>query len=547
MEKSKRSVEGAGSVVGKDEDLKALVQHGARIRGKYARAVNLSQKVAVNTFLLVASRLVVAASGLAGVAVTSRYLAPADFGQLTVAIVFVSIFGLFTDAGLYTITSREIAKRPAEQDQLLNNAFTMGLLLSVGAVIVAFTVMVTVYGGADSHLIRLGVGILAVQMLASPAGGTTAAYLGAHQRVAPFALGGVIASVIFVSSLLVAVDLDLGFAGLAGCFALSGVINLVFPFAVVREVRPRLAYDRVAWREMLRWGLPQAGVLILAVLYFRVDTFLLSFLASDAEVGRYGVAYRVLEVLIVFPTYFMATLFPEIARQAPHSARLNELVQGAFSTLVLVAVPLVVVFAVFSGQVVAVAAGPRYSDAAPVLAVLVVAVAILFVNTVYFHSLVALNQQRRLFMMLLAVLAFNVLLNLVLIPRLGAMGAAIALVASEAVVCLLAARAFARVGRVPRLLRPVRIALAAAVTVSLILLLHAVIPEDQRGGDLGASFGAAVAPLSYVAIAALLTLAVWVGALRTFRAVPSEVAGAINALRRRHTADPVTVSTGIGS
>jgi O-antigen/teichoic acid export membrane protein len=508
--------------------------------------VNLSQKVAFNTTVLLASRVVVAASGLAGVAVSTRYLGPAEFGQLTVAIVFVSVFGFFTDAGLYTVAARELAKHPEDERRLLANVFSMGLVLTAATVVVALLVMAVVYGGSGDDLVRTGVVILVVQMLASPLGGAASAYLIAHQRAGPMAFAATFSSLVFIGGLFAVIELDLGFAGLAACFAASGVISLLLPFAVVRGVRLRWARDPAVWRQMLRWAIPQAGVLVLSVIYFRLDTFLLSFLSSDAEVGLYGVAYRVLEVLIVVPVYLMTTLFPEVARQRPHAARLNEIVQGAFSSVVLAGVPLVIIFAAFAEEIVAVAGGPRYADASPVLRVLVVAVAILFVNTVFFQSLVALNRQRNLFMLLLAVLVGNVALNLVLIPPLGAMGAALALVATEAAALGLVLRTFVGVGTVPRLRRPARLICAALGTAAVVLALREVIPLVRPDEMSSASFTAAIGPLATLGGASVLTVGLWAGSLMLLDAVPPELRAALAALRQRSSSEPVAVPPPVG-
>lgn len=511
-----------------------------RCRG-YARGVNLSQKVAFNTTVLLASRVVVAASGLAGVAVSTRYLGPADFGQLTIAIVLVSVFGFFTDAGLYTVAAREIAKRPDEERRILSNVFAMGLVASVGAVILALLVAVAAYGAPADDLVRLGVVILSVQMLAAALGGTASAYLVAHQRAAPTALAATASSLVFVVLLLLTVELDFGFAGLAACFAVSGLISLLLPVIALRGIRLSLARDIQLWREMLAWALPQAGVLVLGVIYFRLDTFLLSFLSSDGEVGRYGVAYRVLEVLIVVPIYLMSTLFPEIARQRPHSARLNEIVQGAFSSAGLAAVPLLIIFVVFAEEVVGVAGGPAYISAAPVVRYLALAVALLFLNTVFFQSLVALNRQGNLFVLLLAVLVGNVLLNLILIPALGAVGAAISLVISEAVALVLCFRLYRQVGAVPGLRRPFRLTLAAAATAAVVVVLREVLPLDRPDAGLGTSFTAAVEPLATLVAASILTVGLWGGALTLLDAVPVELRAAFGALRQRSTQEPVAV------
>lgn len=509
--------------------------------------MNLSQKVAFNTSVLLASRVVVAASGLAGVAVSTRYLGPAEFGQLTVAIVLVSVFGFFTDAGLYTVTAREIAKRPDEERHILSNAFTMGLVASFAAALLALAVTVVAYGAPGDRLVRLGVVILAVQMLASAFGGTASAYLVAHQRAAPTALAATASGFVFIAVLLVTVQLDLGFAGLAACFAVSGLISLLLPAIALRGVRLRLARDTRLWRQMLSWAVPQAGVLVLGVIYFRLDTFLLSFLSSDAEVGRYGVAYRVLEGLAVVPIYLMSTLFPEIARQSPHSVRLNQVVQGAFSSAALAAVPLVIIFVVFAEEVVGVAGGPAYIDAAPVLRYLALAVALLFLNTVFFQSLVALNRQGNLFVLLLAVLVGNIVLNVVLIPPLGAVGAAISLVVSEAAALILCLRLFGEVGAVPRLRRPFRLMLAAATTTAVVVILREVLPLDRPDAGLGTSFTAAAEPLATLVGASVLTIGLWAGALTLLDAVPAELRTALAALRQRSVPDPVAVPPPVSS
>lgn len=509
--------------------------------------MNLSQKVAFNTTVLLASRVVVAGSGLAGVAVSTRYLGPADFGQLTIAIVLVSVFGFFTDAGLYTVAAREIAKRPDEERRILNNVLTMGLVASFAAVLVALLVTVLVYGGAGHDLVRLGVAILAVQMLASALGGTASAHLVAHQRAAPTALAAVASSVVFVGVLLLTVELDLGFAGLAACFALSGVVSLLLPVIALRGVRLTLARDIDLWRQMVGWAVPQAGVLVLGVIYFRLDTFLISFLSSDAEVGRYGVAYRVVEVLIVVPIYLMSTLFPEIARQRPHSARLNEIVQGAFSAAALAAVPLVIIFVVFAEEVVGVAGGPAYISAAPVLRYLAVAVALLFLNTVFFQALVALNRQGNLFLLLLGVLVANILLNLALIPSLGAVGAAISLVISEAAALILCLRLFREEGAVPRLRKPFRLALAFALTAAILVALREVLPLDRPDAGLGTSFEAAIEPFVTLVAASILTMGLWAGMLTLLDAVPGELRVALGALRQRSAPEPVAVPPPVSS
>lgn len=486
--------------------------------------MNLSQKVAFNTALLTGGRLAVAGSGIAGVIVSTRYLGLEAFGELITAVVFVTLFGLVTDVGIWTVSAREIAKRPDDEERILSVVCTIGLLLSATAIVLTLATMLVVYPGTDGEMVRLGILILSVQMLPTSVGGASAAYMTAHQRAVPAAVAAVASSLTFVACLVAVVALDVGFAGVAGCYALGGLANALIQFAfAARSTRIRFGWDPDMAKQMVRWALPQGAVLAVGVLYFRIDTVLLSVLGSDADVALYGVAYRVIEVLIVVPTYAMLTLFPELSRCEPHSERLNMLMQGAFSSLALAAVPLLVGLVAFAPEVVVVAGGEDFREAASVLQLLVVAVVASFMSTPYIHSLVALNQQGRLARMLVVVLTFNVALNCALIPPLQADGAAVALILSEVAVLVWGARLFRDVGAPPRLQRPGRLALAGLVTAAVLIGMRALDPV-------------AGAPAVTLVIAGTLTLLVYGAAVRLLDAAPTEVTSVFAQLRARRAA-----------
>lgn len=483
--------------------------------------MNLSQKVAFNTLLLTVSRLAVAASGLVGVIVATRYLEVEDFGQLLTAVTFVALFGLLTDVGLWTVAAREIARRPHEEDRILGNVFALGIGLSVLAMAATLGVGFLLYADDGHELVRSGLLILVLQMAFTAPWGTTTAYMTAHQRAVPATVGGLLASLAFLAALGVVVAADLGFTGLAIAYLLSGVVNNLVPvFFAIKRFSLRVRFDREMSRQLMRWALPQGLVLAIGVLYLRIDTVLLSLLGGNREVALYGVGYRVVEVLALIPTYAMVTLFPDIARCQPHSPRLRLLMQGALSSLTLLVVPVLVVFVAFAPEVVEVIAGRDFADAAPTLRILTVAVVASFVSTAYIHALVALDQQGPLAKALLFILVFNVALNALLIPGLEAEGAALALLVTDVALLLVTRALFARVGAVPRVQKPARLALAALPAVGVALILDAVADPTQR-------------PVLTLAAAGLGTTVVFGAAAHALRAVPIEVTSALAQLRNR--------------
>ena len=482
----------------------------------------LAQKVAVNTTLLVVGRLAIAASGVVGVAVATRYLGRDGFAALTIALAYVSLLGTFTDVGLWTIAAREAAKHPEREREILGNAFTLGIGVTAAAGAVALGLMYVLYGDADEEFVRTGILIIGIQLLFAAPAGTAGAFMVAHQRAGPAAVGSVLGSILFVIALLTVVGLDLGFAAVAACYAMVAIVAAMTPVvAALRDTRPAIGLDPAIWRPLVRWALPQGGVLILSMLYFRIDTVLLSLLSSDDEVALYGLGYRVLEMLALFPAFFMVTLFPEIARAGAESPRVTAIAQAALSSMLLAAIAVLVLFAGFAPEVVAFVGGPGFEGAVPVLRLLALSVSLVFVNTFFFHSLVALNRQRELLWLTVVVLTINVGLNAVLIPPAGAEGAAIALVASEVAVLASAWWLYAKVATSPRIVNALPVLAAGAAMTVAVLGIRAIPPLADIG------------PLAVLLVGGPVAVLVYVGVLLALRAVPAEVEQVLAPLRAR--------------
>ena len=473
--------------------------------------MSLARKVALNTSALTLGRVALAGSGAIGTVVATRYLGYESFAALTIALLLISVFALMGDAGVYTVVARELARRPDEEDRLMAATLGLGLVVAFAAAVVAVLVSQIAYAGADDYLVRLGTAVMLVQVLLTALAGTATAYLTAHQRMLPVAVASIVSSVGFLIVLALAVSLDWGFTGVAAAYAFGGALTAL-PILAVRARRPlRVGRDRALWLELARWAAPQGAILALGVLLFRIDSFLLSFLSSDREVADYGVAYKVIEFLVLIPGLFMLTLFPEFARAQRRSPALAGMAQAAFTLLQIAVVPVLLVFIGFAPEVVGVLAGPEYVGAANVLRILTVALAFLYLNSLFFHALVAMGELRRLLYMLLGVLVGNVLLNLWAIPRWGADGAAAIVVLSELATLSIGMWLFREASALPRPFRLARV-LSAGLAGTAVVVGARVLSEQAGLPD----WATLVAGSACV-------LAVYAAVLRLLDAIPGEL------------------------
>ncbi|HEY7975412.1 MAG TPA: polysaccharide biosynthesis C-terminal domain-containing protein, partial [Ktedonobacterales bacterium] len=164
------------------------------------------------------------------------------------------------------------------------------------------------------------------------------------------------------------------------------------------------------------------------VIYYRVDTILLSVFATEAAIGVYGAAYRLFDTLTFIPGIVVgAVMSPILAKYAVDTdkGKLRLAVEKSTTVMLLCSAPAAAGLLVVAPNIIGfVYQRQDFSASEGVLQALAIGLIALYLNSVLTTVLVSTGQERKLPIMAIAALIFNVALNLVLIPRFMDMGAA---------------------------------------------------------------------------------------------------------------------------
>lgn len=187
-------------------------------------------------------------------------------------------------------------------------------------------------------------------------------------------------------------------------------------------------------------------MLILNVIYFRIDIVMLSALRTSEEVGWYSLAYKIIENGLFFPAMLGGLLLPHITAAITSSRmkRASELVSQGLLLSFYAVIFAVLILIVFSEPLILFIAGAGFTPSAPLLRVLALALAIMFFGNIFGFALIALEKQRLLVVLYGILVIGNILLNLMAIPLYGAFAAAWVTVATEMAAMLFAAYAVRR-------------------------------------------------------------------------------------------------------
>jgi O-antigen/teichoic acid export membrane protein len=219
-----------------------------------------------------------------------------------------------------------------------------------------------------------------------------------------------------------------------GAAAVLGALGLWLPWRWKwrREIPEAASFDEEVVQKQLSWltVMPLGLATILTQAFHNFDTILLGAMSSVAEVGRYNSAYRVLFLILGAFWLVTSALYPKLSRFAGGAGMQKQILLGVLA--VGLAGTLVALFiGLFAPFILAIV---YRSDLAAtgLLRVLAFAIPMDFCVALLGTILVSRGHDRILLTATGSAAVLNILLNLVLIPRFGGMGAALATLAAYA-------------------------------------------------------------------------------------------------------------------
>ncbi len=372
-----------------------------------------------------------------------RALAPAVYGRLGLAYGLVTAISTFAILGVPDGVTRFTSGDGADHRQrdVLQNGY---LISSIGCVVAAVVIYIARFEIAslvgDPRVAAFLVAFLPY-LLAFPVAKVSIAVLRAQGRSSAAVLaqqigprvGGIVllAGFIVVGRPLVgAIGYWLAFSVLGAFFALYYVQQQVDVSSVVARFP-----DQSTLRDLWSFSWPLAAGASLFVLLSNIDLVMIAYFLDSAAVGYYRSTRPLRQVIFFFSGAFSFLYLPLATKHYMRDdiSGLNDLYTVTTKWIVSLTFPLVLVFALFASDIIRLFYGAAYLPAAPVLSVLMAGL--------FFRALVgldgdmvkAINRPRIEFYAAFVGVVVDIVLNAVLIPRFGIVGAALGTVVGYAI------------------------------------------------------------------------------------------------------------------
>jgi O-antigen/teichoic acid export membrane protein len=359
----------------------------------------------------------------------ARVLSVPDFGSYITVISFVTLFGIFTDFGINTVIIREGAKNPENTHHLIFSSMGIKFFMSLASMlaVIVFDIF-TPYTFEVKALIVL----MSITLLMGGIGSMFSAVFSIYQDMKYISIIQIAERITFSSRAVVFLIAGLGVPGVILAIIIAAFVSLILNFVISR----RIHYYKLNFRPVLDYAILMPAVWfgiagVLGTIWQGIDTIMLSLLANMTQVGLYTPAVSYVNIGDMAVLALTGAFFPIVSRTV-HERKVSkkELSKylGYFAGAGLVM--LGVTYA-FGGQLMIFAFGPKFAESIVFINILVIGFAVNLVTIPTGLLLDATNNQKVHVLNATYLTGVNVGLNLILIPAMGALGAAYATTISQ--------------------------------------------------------------------------------------------------------------------
>lgn len=388
-----------------------------------------------NSAWIMSDNLISSGCGLIGLAFVARVLGPEEYGAYAYVFALAQIFSVLGQMGLGALLARELVDKPDEHPRTLGTATGMrGLGFLAGAIgILLYGLLLPEHSATEKQLFV----VAAIYVLFSTIPIMFDGWFRSQVEARYSAMSGIVGNLTGSALKVVAVLAGGGVILVGAIQALSIMITSLFMIIFFKMRKgPRIRswkFDPQRAREILaESGFVFLGS-ILAVIYLKVDLAMLRWWTDSETVGLYAISARISEVFYFVPQAIVATFVPKLVELRKSSMSIfDQRFQDLLRILALLAYVVLAGILLFGPVLMIAVFGESYRGAIPILMVHVMSLPFIFLRFAFSPWIVIVKFAQFSLISQGMGAALNVLLNIILIPQYGMMGAAIATLISYA-------------------------------------------------------------------------------------------------------------------
>jgi O-antigen/teichoic acid export membrane protein len=357
----------------------------------------------------------------------ARILGAEGYGVIAFAAGVTLYLSKIADFSIEVIGTREIASDPGSVNQLASAVMSVRLLLA--ALLTGGTILTAqVFLSEPDRTIFTLYFLILIPIAAN----TKWIHLGL-ENARPIGLSRIAGEAL---ALIIVLGIVRGREELWGAPVAQVAGEFLFAFLMIFVLRRRnykfsLRWDLKTALPLFTKALPLLGQAILWLLIYNSDLIFLRLFRNSESVGYYAAAYALICFIANVGLSYGMSLLPTLTRLGVNTDEEKSLYQTALVHVYVVCLPISIGGFLLASQIINLSFGDGYTYSILVLQVLFWCIPPSLLRTVPWAALIARGHQRLLLRVMGYSVIVNIVLNILLIPIYGMLGAAVATVITE--------------------------------------------------------------------------------------------------------------------
>jgi O-antigen/teichoic acid export membrane protein len=393
--------------------------------------MSLTRQIAHNTLIQIAGKIITTLLGLIAIAMMTRYLGAERFGWYITAISFLQFAGILIDFGLIPVSAQMLSEGTHERTKLFQNL--MGFRALTAFVCLLIVPLVSLFFPYP-HEVKIAITFTTVSFFAIALNQILTGFLQTELKMYAASFAELFGRIFLIVGLFFLIQGHAGFLPIMLVVTLSSVIyTLGMLFFSSKYISLGMRFDWSIWKDIIVKMWPVTLSIVFNVIYLKGDILLLSLYRSQEEVGLYGAAYRVIDIVTQIAMLSMGLLLPLLSASwaRKNKAEFEGHYTRAIIMMMIIGLPMATGMYVLARPIMQFVGGTEFVNGARALQTLAIAVVGLYIGAIYGHTAVALNKQKQTIVVYISAAVLTLTGYLVFVPQYGMIGAAWMSVFSE--------------------------------------------------------------------------------------------------------------------
>lgn len=357
---------------------------------------------------------------------SARLLGASGWGVFSYALSIGSILIIFSDIGLSGLTTREIIQKKEDYKNYVSTIFLLKFIILV----ISITLVIFI-GPQISNIDGLNNLFLIVSVILffDSLRDFGIAINRSSEKMEREMIVKIIMNLTILILGIILLRINPTPISIAKAYAIGTSVGFVVIFLMIKNDIKNIfsKINTSLIKSILKTTWPFAVINLIGSIMANTDIYMLGIWKNPSEIGLYASVQRIQSFIIIIPSMIATASFPIMSKLANiDDFKFRQTLEKTMILLMAICIPIIFGGIILASQIVPFVFGAEYIKAVPIFQIFMITMIASFPLVLLSNSIFAYNKQKNVTNVYILGVIINIIINIILIPKFGGLGSAIA-------------------------------------------------------------------------------------------------------------------------